>query len=87
MLLEPEIAYDDLIQVMDTIRSVEKPAVAAIGEQDQSRSSTDGEVPGEARPDEGGALHRHRGGRRAMTVSRSSGAGGACGVITGGMLI
>jgi biopolymer transport protein ExbD len=51
VLLEPEIAYDDLIQVMDTIRSVEKPAVAAIGEQDQGRSSTDGEVPGEARPE------------------------------------
>jgi biopolymer transport protein ExbD len=51
VLLEPEIAYDDLIQVMDTIRSVEKPAVAAIDGQDQSRSSTDGEVPGEARPE------------------------------------
>jgi biopolymer transport protein ExbD len=47
VLLEPEIAYDDLIQVMDTIRSAEKPAVAIAG-QGPSRSSTDGEVPGEA---------------------------------------
>jgi hypothetical protein len=51
VLLEPEIPYDDLIQVMDTIRSADKPAVVAIGEQDQSRSSTGGEVPGEARPE------------------------------------
>jgi biopolymer transport protein ExbD len=29
VLLEPEIAYDDLIQVMDAIRSVELPADAA----------------------------------------------------------
>ena len=28
ILLEPRIEYDDLIQVMDTIRSAEKPAVA-----------------------------------------------------------
>jgi biopolymer transport protein ExbD len=51
VLLEPEIAYDDLIQVMDTIRSAEKPTTAGIGEQDPSRSSTGGEVPGEARPE------------------------------------
>jgi biopolymer transport protein ExbD len=44
VLLEPEIAYDDLIQVMDAIRSVEKPA-AAVADQVPSRSSTDGEVP------------------------------------------
>jgi len=29
ILLEPKIEYDDLIQVMDAIRSAEKPAVAA----------------------------------------------------------
>jgi biopolymer transport protein ExbD len=51
VLLEPEIAYDDLIQVMDTIRSVEKTAVVAMNEQDPSRSSTGGEVPGEAKPE------------------------------------
>ena len=28
ILLEPKIEYDDLIQVMDAIRSAEKPAVA-----------------------------------------------------------
>ena len=44
VLLEPEIAYDDLIQVMDAIRSVEKPA-DAVADQAPSRSSTDGEVP------------------------------------------
>ena len=51
VLLEPEIPYDDLIQVMDTIRSVEKPTVAALAAQDPSRSSTDGGVPGDARPE------------------------------------
>ncbi len=33
ILLEPKIEYDDLIQVMDTIRSAEKPAVADAGAQ------------------------------------------------------
>ena len=28
ILLEPKIEYDDLIQVMDAIRSAEKPAIA-----------------------------------------------------------
>jgi biopolymer transport protein ExbD len=32
ILLEPKIEYDDLIQVMDTIRSVEKPAVDEYGQ-------------------------------------------------------
>jgi biopolymer transport protein ExbD len=51
VLLEPEIAYDDLIQAMDAIRSVEKSAVADLVEQAPSRSSTDGAVPGETKPE------------------------------------
>ena len=88
VLLEPEIAYDDLIQVMDAIRSVEKPAVAAIGEQDQEPFVHGRRSAGRSAAREGGALYRHRSGRRAMTVFTFDAAPVAhAAVITGGMLI
>ncbi len=34
ILLEPKIEYDDLIQVMDTIRSAEVPTASGVGELD-----------------------------------------------------
>src|SRR5262245_885376 len=45
ILLEPKIEYDDLIQVMDTIRSAEKPAVAGAG------PDTGPPAPAAARPE------------------------------------
>ena len=53
VLLEPEIKYDDLIQVMDAIRSTEKPVAAdpTVAAQEQARPRTDVHGTGEARPE------------------------------------
>jgi biopolymer transport protein ExbD len=53
VLLEPEIAYDDLIQVMDAIRSAEKPADAdsTVAAQEKSAPRTDDHGAGEPRPE------------------------------------
>ena len=53
VLLEPQVAYDDLIQVMDAIRSTEKPAIAAATPDDQQADDARDEAvpPDDARPE------------------------------------
>jgi biopolymer transport protein ExbD len=53
VLLEPQVAYDDLIQVMDAIRSAEKPAAAdpTVAAQEKSASRTDVHGAGEPGPE------------------------------------
>jgi biopolymer transport protein ExbD len=53
VLLEPQVAYDDLIQVMDAIRSTEKPAIAAATPADRQADGAGADVPqsGEPRPE------------------------------------
>jgi biopolymer transport protein ExbD len=52
VLLEPDIAYDDLIQVMDAIRSAEVPSApdpGAVGPEPQG-PQTDASTPRDAKP-------------------------------------
>ena len=51
ILLEPKIEYDDLIQVMDAIRSAEKPVVAGDCVRAAGNPATGDVMPGEARPE------------------------------------
>ena len=85
VLLQPDIPYDDLIQVMDVVRSVELPAnselVAALappaaGSRRRPRAATrrrPATRPGRAAEDRArGAVHRHRGRRRAVSADREA---------------
>ena len=53
VLLEPEIEYDDLIQVMDAIRSTDKPldGVPALASLPPDSSGTHGGQAGDVRPE------------------------------------
>jgi hypothetical protein len=53
VLLEPQVAYDDLIQVMDAIRSTEKPAIVAATPDDRQADGARDEAvqPDDARPE------------------------------------
>ena len=53
VLLEPQVAYDDLIQVMDAIRSAENSTVAAatLPDGQANRPRSDVAQPGDPRPE------------------------------------
>jgi hypothetical protein len=53
VLLEPQVAYDDLIQVMDAIRTAETSAVAAATLADRQADGARPDVaqPGDPRPE------------------------------------
>ena len=73
VLLEPDIEYDHLIQVMDAIRSAEVPAAAdpkAADPESPVRRSTSSDRRSGAH--EGGSVHRHRRGRRAVSRWRNA---------------
>ena len=65
----PQVAYDDLIQVMDAIRSAEGSAVGATTLADRRADGTHPEIaqPGDPRP-ERVALYRHSARRRTMSL-------------------
>ena len=68
VLLEPQIAYDHLIQVMDAIRSADAGMANDPLSGDRESGGTAGRPPKErlaAEGHESGAVHRHRRGRRA----------------------
>ena len=72
MLLEPDIEYDHLIQVMDAIRSAEVPAAEPVAEPavPEPRSPRpDGPEARRGEADPGRAVHRHRRRRRAVNAA------------------